>query len=103
MSRRHAAKKREILPDPKFHNLVLAKFMNCIMESGKKSVAERIVYGALEIIATKSKADPIVFFQEALDKLSLRLRSNPAGSAVPPIRCRLKSARRARRLLPCAG
>jgi len=83
MSRRHAAKKREILPDPKFHNLVLAKFMNCIMESGKKSVAERIVYGALEIVASKVKMDPIVFFQETLDKLkpSVEVKSRRVGGA----------------------
>jgi small subunit ribosomal protein S7 len=83
MSRRHSAKKREILPDPKFNNLVLAKFMNCIMESGKKSVAERIVYGALEIVASKSKMDPIVFFQESLDKLkpSVEVKSRRVGGA----------------------
>jgi small subunit ribosomal protein S7 len=83
MSRRHSAKKREILPDPKFHNLVLAKFMNCIMESGKKSVAERIVYGALEIVASKAKADPVVFFQETLDKLkpSVEVKSRRVGGA----------------------
>jgi small subunit ribosomal protein S7 len=83
MSRRHSAKKREILPDPKFHNLVLAKFMNCIMESGKKSVAERIVYGALEIVASKAKTDPVVFFQESLDKLkpSVEVKSRRVGGA----------------------
>jgi small subunit ribosomal protein S7 len=83
MSRRHSAKKREILPDPKFHNLVLAKFMNRIMESGKKAVAERIVYGALEIVASKTKADPIVFFQEALDKLkpAVEVKSRRVGGA----------------------
>ena len=83
MSRRHAAKKREILPDPRFSNLVLAKFMNCIMESGKKSVAERIVYGALEIVASKTKIDPIVFFQEALDKLkpTVEVKSRRVGGA----------------------
>src|SRR3954465_5727796 len=69
MSRRHSAKKREILPDPKFNNLVLAKFMNCIMESGKKSVAEGIVYGAFEIIAGKAKTDPLTFCLEAIDKV----------------------------------
>ena len=83
MSRRHSAKKREILPDPKFNNLILAKFMNCIMESGKKSVAERIVYGALEIVASKSKMDPIVFFQESLDKLkpAVEVKSRRVGGA----------------------
>ena len=83
MSRRHAAKKREILPDPRFGNVVLAKFMNCIMESGKKSVAERIVYGALEIVASKTKSDPVVFFQEALDKLkpAVEVKSRRVGGA----------------------
>jgi small subunit ribosomal protein S7 len=83
MSRRHSAKKREILPDPRFNNLVLAKFMNAIMESGKKSVAERIVYGALEIVASKSKMDPIVFFQESLDKIkpAVEVKSRRVGGA----------------------
>jgi small subunit ribosomal protein S7 len=83
MSRRHSAKKREILPDPKFNNLVLAKFMNAIMESGKKSVAEKIVYGALEIIATKTKQDPVVFFIEALDKVkpAVEVKSRRVGGA----------------------
>lgn len=83
MSRRHSAKKREILPDPKFNNLVLAKFMNCIMISGKKSVAENIVYGALEIIASKTKMDPITFFMESLDKVkpSVEVKSRRVGGA----------------------
>ncbi len=83
MSRRHSAKKREILPDPKFNNLVLAKFMNCIMISGKKSVAESIVYGAFDIIASKTKMDPIVFFMEALDKVkpSVEVKSRRVGGA----------------------
>jgi small subunit ribosomal protein S7 len=83
MSRRHSAKKREILPDPKFNNLVLAKFMNVIMISGKKSVSENIVYGALEIIASKTKMDPIAFFMEALDKVkpSIEVKSRRVGGA----------------------
>jgi small subunit ribosomal protein S7 len=83
MSRRHSAKKREILPDPQFNNLVLAKFMNAIMEDGKKSVAERIVYGALTIVASKTKMDPIVFFQEALDKVkpAVEVKSRRVGGA----------------------
>ena len=83
MSRRHSAKKREILPDPKFNNLVLAKFMNVIMISGKKSVAENIVYGALEIIASKTKMDPITFFMESLDKVkpSVEVKSRRVGGA----------------------
>ena len=95
MSRRHSAKKREILPDPKFHNLILAKFMNAIMEDGKKSVAERIVYGALEIVASKSKMDPIVFFQEALDKVkpAVEVKSRRVGGATYQVPCEVRPVR----------
>ena len=57
MSRRHRAEKREILPDPKFHDLVLSKFMNAIMLDGKKSTAEKIVYGAMDIVEDKAKTE----------------------------------------------
>jgi small subunit ribosomal protein S7 len=95
MSRRHSAKKREILPDPQFHNLVLAKFMNAIMEDGKKSVAERIVYGALEIVAAKTKMDPIVFFQEALDKVkpAVEVKSRRVGGATYQVPCEVRPVR----------
>src|SRR5258705_7215770 len=66
MSRRHRAEKREIQPDPKFGNAVVNKFMNSVMYEGKKSVAETIVYGALEIIEGKTKQNPIQVFQQAL-------------------------------------
>src|SRR5437899_2163344 len=69
MSRRHRAEKREIQPDPKFGNLVVSKFMNSIMYEGKKSVAETIVYGALEIIEGKTKSNPVQVFQQALDNV----------------------------------
>ena len=59
MSRRHAAEKREVLPDPKFGDLVVTKFMNYLMLDGKKSTAERIVYGAFDRIAEKSGGDPV--------------------------------------------
>ena len=83
MSRRHSAKKREVLPDPKFNNLVVAKFVNAIMESGKKSVAERIVYGAFEIVQQKSKMDPVAFFMEVLDKVkpAVEVKSRRVGGA----------------------
>jgi small subunit ribosomal protein S7 len=83
MSRRHAAKKRECLPDPKFNNIVIAKFVNAIMESGKKSVAESIVYGAFEIVQSKTKADPVAFFMEVLDKVkpSVEVKSRRVGGA----------------------
>ena len=63
MSRRHSAEKREIMPDPKFGNAVVTKFMNSVMEAGKKSVAESIVYGALDMIETKTKQQPLGVFQ----------------------------------------
>ena len=66
MSRRHRAEKREILPDPKFNDLVLSKFMNAIMLDGKKSTAEKIVYGAMEIVEDKAKTEPIRVFHDAL-------------------------------------
>ena len=68
MSRRHRAEKRQVLPDPKFKDLVLSKFMNLIMLQGKKSAAERIVYGALDIVETRAKRDPVELFHEALEK-----------------------------------
>jgi len=83
MSRRHAAPKRQILPDPKFHNLILAKFMNIIMEDGKKGVAEDIVYGALDIAVSKTKKDAITILMEALDKVkpSVEVKSRRVGGA----------------------
>ena len=66
MPRRRVAAKREILPDPKFGNVTLAKFMNHVMVCGKKSLAERIVYGALEMVRERTKRDPLGVFEEAL-------------------------------------
>ena len=83
MSRRHSAERREINPDPKYGNLVVSKFMNSIMRVGKKSVAERVVYGALEEIQTKLKQDPIPAFHEALEnvKPAVEVRSRRVGGA----------------------
>ena len=83
MSRRRAAEKRQILPDAKFGNLVLGKFLNSLMYNGKKSIAEKIVYGALDIIHTKKKVDPVQFFQEALQnvKPEIEVRSRRVGGA----------------------
>ena len=77
MSRRREIPKREILPDPKYGNLKLAKFVNIIMKSGKKSVAEKIIYGALDIIAEKGKSDVIQTLDEALEKLRKKKSANP--------------------------
>ncbi len=66
MSRRRKAMEREILPDPKYHDVILSKFINGIMYSGKKSTAEAIVYGALDIIREKTGEDPLEVFKQAL-------------------------------------
>src|SRR4026209_2703697 len=83
MSRRRRPEKREILPDPKFGDLVLSKFMNSVMLDGKKSVAEGIVYGALESIESRAKKDPIGVFHDALNnvKPGIEVRSRRAGGA----------------------
>jgi len=83
MSRRRAAIKREVLPDHKFKDTILTKFMNRIMMDGKKSVAERIVYGAFDIIFEKTNKKPIEFFHSALDnvKPNLEVRSRRVGGA----------------------
>ncbi len=103
MSRRRAAEKREVLPDAKFGDIVLSKFMNTLMERGKKSVAEHIVYGALEEIETKLKQDPVPAFHEALEnvKPAVEVRSRRVGGATyqVPVEVRWSAAR----LSPSAG
>jgi small subunit ribosomal protein S7 len=93
MSRRHRADKREIHPDPKFGNVVVTKFMNSIMYDGKKSAAEAIVYGALDLIEGKTKQNPINVFQQALDNVmpSIEVRSRRVGGATyqVPVEVRL--------------
>src|SRR5579872_6286738 len=69
MSRRHSAEKREVLPDPKFGNIIITKFMNSVMYAGKKSVAEGIVYGALGMIEAKTKQNPLPVFEQALENV----------------------------------
>src|SRR5471030_3085359 len=83
MSRRRRAEKREINPDAKFGDLVLAKFMNSLMYDGKKSAAEGIIYGAFDTIAAKTKQDPIQVFHDALKNVSpaLEVRSRRVGGA----------------------
>ena len=83
MSRRHRAEKRDVIPDPKFGDLVVTKFMNSLMKDGKKSAAEGIVYGAFDIVEAKVKQDPIVVFHTALDNIrpSVEVRSRRVGGA----------------------
>ena len=96
MSRRHAAEKREILPDPKFGDLVVSKFMNCLMLDGRKSVAETIVYGAFEAISQKAGGDPVKVFHEALDnvKPSIEVRSRRVGGATYQVPIDVRNDRR---------
>ena len=83
MSRRHSAVKREVLPDAKYGNTVLTKFMNNLMLDGRKSAAERIVYGALDRVEAKLKRAPIEVFEEALDNIkpAVEVRSRRVGGA----------------------
>ncbi|HTP84399.1 MAG TPA: 30S ribosomal protein S7, partial [Alphaproteobacteria bacterium] len=83
MSRRRAAQRREVLPDPKFGDTVVTRFMNCLMFSGKKSVAETIVYGALDTIHKKTGQDALKIFHGALDNVrpALEVRSRRVGGA----------------------
>jgi small subunit ribosomal protein S7 len=96
MSRRHRADKREILPDPKFGNVVVTKFMNSVMHAGKKSVAESIVYGAFDIIEGKTKQSPLGVFQQALDNVmpSIEVRSRRVGGATYQVPVEVRSDRR---------
>ncbi len=83
MSRRHAAEKREFYPDPKYGDVVLTKLMNGLMLDGKKSAAEKIVYGAFDEIERKAKQDPLQIFHNALDnvKPQIEVRSRRVGGA----------------------
>jgi small subunit ribosomal protein S7 len=96
MSRRHSAEKREIIPDPKFHDIVVTKFMNSIMYEGKKSVAETIVYGAFDIIETKTKQSPIEVFKSALENVApaIEVRSRRVGGATYQVPVEVRVERR---------
>ena len=96
MSRRHSAEKREINPDPKFNDLILSKFMNSIMYQGKKSVAEGVVYGALDRMQTKAKSDPIQMFHQALENVmpSVEVRSRRVGGATYQVPVEVRTERR---------
>ncbi len=96
MSRRHSAEKRVINPDPKFHDLIVSKFMNNLMEDGKKSVAENIVYGAFDLVQTKSKQDPIQIFHAALQNVApaIEVRSRRVGGATYQVPVEVRTERR---------
>ncbi len=96
MSRRRAAEKREVMPDPKYGDLVVTKFTNGLMLEGKKSVAERILYGALAMIEKKTKQEPLKVFHDAMDnvKPALEVRSRRVGGATYQVPVEVRSARR---------
>ncbi len=95
MSRRHRAEKRHINPDPKFGDIVVSKFMNSLMLDGKKSVAERIVYGAFDLVEERSKQDPITVFHQALENIrpSVEVRSRRVGGATYQVPVEVRAER----------
>jgi len=96
MSRRHSAEKREINPDPKFGDLVVTKFMNAVMYDGKKSIAETIVYGALDQVEAKTKQEPVTVFHQALDNVAphVEVRSRRVGGATYQVPVDVRPERR---------
>lgn len=96
MSRRHTAEKRIVLPDAKYHNVVVTKFINNVMEHGKKAVAEKIVYSAFDIIAQKSKQDALTVFNEAIENVKpmVEVRSRRVGGATYQVPSEVRPERR---------
>ena len=96
MPRRRVVAKREVLPDPKFHNQVIAKFINHVMVSGKKAVAERIVYGALDRIRSRDGADPVETFDKALEAIApmVEVKSRRVGGATYQVPVEVRPSRR---------
>jgi small subunit ribosomal protein S7 len=96
MSRRHSAEKREIIPDAKFGDVIVTKFMNSVMYEGKKSTAEGIVYGAFEIIEGKLKTDPLGVFKSALENVApaIEVRSRRVGGATYQVPVEVRTERR---------
>ncbi len=95
MSRRHSAEKREVLPDPKYGDMVVTKFVNSLMRAGKKSVAEKILYGAFDQIEGKAKTDPLALFHDALENVrpSIEVRSRRVGGATYQIPIEVRAER----------
>ena len=104
MPRRRVVAKREVLPDPKFGNVTLAKFMNHVMVSGKKSVAETIVYGALDIVRERLNKDPIEAFDEALENIApmVEVKARRVGGATYQVPVEVRPSRRIALSMRCA-
>jgi small subunit ribosomal protein S7 len=96
MSRRHSAEKREVIPDAKFGDVTLTKFMNSIMYDGKKSIAEAIVYDAFDTIEQKMRSEPLPVFKQALDNVapSIEVRSRRVGGATYQVPVEVRAERR---------
>ena len=96
MPRRRVVAKREVLPDPKFGSRVLAKFMNHVMTDGKKSIAEKIVYGALDIVSERSGSDPLKVFEAALEAIApmVEVKSRRVGGATYQVPVEVRAERR---------
>jgi small subunit ribosomal protein S7 len=96
MSRRREVPKREIIPDPKYHSRSLAKFMNCLMHRGKKSVAEQVVYQAMDIISERTKEDPLKVFEKALDAARpvIEVKSRRVGGSTYQVPVEIRPERR---------
>jgi small subunit ribosomal protein S7 len=96
MSRRHSAEKREVIPDAKFGDVILTKFMNSIMYDGKKSVAETIVYNAFDIINQKTRTEPLGVFKQALENVApaIEVRSRRVGGATYQVPVEVRMERR---------
>ena len=96
MPRRRVVAKREVLPDPKFGSRVLAKFMNHVMTDGKKSIAEKIVYGALDIVSERSGSDPLEVFEAALETIApmVEVKSRRVGGATYQVPVEVRAERR---------
>jgi small subunit ribosomal protein S7 len=96
MSRRHSAEKREVIPDPKYGDIVVTKFMNSVMYDGKKSTAERIVYGAFDIIEGRGRQNPLEVFKQALENVApaIEVRSRRVGGATYQVPVEVRMERR---------
>ena len=96
MPRKGEIRRREVLPDPKFHDRLVTKFMNTIMGRGKKSLAERVFYGALDLIQQRTKDEPLAIFKKALDNVKpvVEVRSRRVGGATYQVPVEVRPARR---------
>jgi len=97
MARRREADKRQILPDPKYNDLLVARFINNLLKQGKKSIAEGIFYGALDVVGEKTNEDPVKVFKKAIENVSPRLevKSRRVGGATYQVPVEVKESRRA--------